>query len=112
MGIIEGGSDKRVIEGVEQFGNGNLVNSGTMFEGLQVGNLAFVTIEIKLLEYRQGFGMLPDDIGDNHVFADHGEHLVVSGNTAAMGNWSGQSVFGAQGGFNLGRHKPVNVAVQ
>jgi hypothetical protein len=76
--VVEKGSGQRVIQGVKQFADGDLVDAGAMFEGLQVGDLALVAVEIELLENGKGFGMLPDDIGDNHVFGYHGEHLVVS----------------------------------
>src|SRR5450759_255452 len=82
MGGTAEGSDQRAVQGSEQFGNGDLVDAGAMFEGFQIGDLALVAVEIELLEYGEGFGMLPDDIGDNHVLCDHGAHLVVSVKTA------------------------------
>jgi len=75
---------ERAVQGVEQLADGDLVDAGAMLEGLQVGDLALVAVQVELLEYGQGFGMLPDDIGDNHVFGDHAEHLVVSVDTAVM----------------------------
>ena len=66
------------IKGIEQFDYANLVNSGTVLQSFQIGNLAFVAVELELLENREGFWVFPDDIGDNHVLRDHGALLVVT----------------------------------
>ncbi len=77
MRWISEGLLQRAIQGVKQFGNRYLVDTGAMFEGLQVGDLTLVAVELELLKYGEGFGMLPDDVGDNHILSDHGTHLVA-----------------------------------
>jgi hypothetical protein len=59
------------IQGYKELINGYFVNTGSMTECFKVGNLAFITVEIKLFEDGQRFGVLSDDVGDYHFLADH-----------------------------------------
>ena len=47
---VEQGLVQSAVESIEQFGNGNFVDTSAMFEGLKIGNLTFIAVELELLK--------------------------------------------------------------